>query len=324
MKSSAVMRAGLLLAAVSLAALAVHAETFPARPVRIIVPFSPGGTPDLAARLIAQKLGASWNSPVLVENRPGAGSTLGADIVSKAPADGYTWLMASDGTMVINAVAGNAPYDPGRDFAPVTLVARVPFLLVVNASLPVRSVAELVAYAKANPGKLNYGSAGNGTPQHLAMEMLKQAAGIDLEHIAYKGAAPAVTDLLAGRIQAFVGSPNTLVQHIKDGKLRALASAGSKRASAFGELPTIGETVPGVAMDIWMGIFMPAAVPRAIVAKVNSDIAAALNVPEVRNGLAEKQFLEVSTTSPEGLRDIVRDGQARWGRVIREGGIKLE
>jgi tripartite-type tricarboxylate transporter receptor subunit TctC len=312
-----------MLAAAVLVGTGALAQNFPARPVKIVVPFSAGGTPDLAARLIAQKLAASWNNAVVVDNKPGAGSTLGADLVTKSPADGYTWLMASDGTMVINPVGGKAPYDALRDFTPVTQVATVPFLLVVNSSLPVRNVAELVQYAKANPGKLNFGSAGNGTPQHLAGEMLKHAAKIQMEHVAYKGAAPAVTDLLGGLLQVFIGSPNTLVQHIKDGKLRALASAGSTRAKAFPDLPTIAETLPNVSMDIWMGIFLPANVPKPIVAKVNADIAAVLNTPEVRKNLAD-QFLEVSPTTPEALGGIVRDGQARWGRVIREAGIKLE
>lgn len=322
MKVTVLFKIAALLA--SAIAFPIHAQDFPAKPVKIIVPFSPGGTPDLAARLIAQRLSASWKNPVVVENRPGAGSMLGADLVSKSPADGYTWLMASDGTMIINPVAGNTPYDAAKDFAPVTLVARVPFLLVVNSSLPVRSVAELIQYAKVNPGKLNYASAGNGTPQHLAMEMLKHGAGIDIAHVPYKGAAPVITDLLADRVQVFVGSPNTLVQHIKDGKLRALASAGSRRAASFADLPTIAETVPGVAMDIWMGIFLPVAVPKPIIDKINSDISAVLNAPDVKSSLAEKQFLEVSTTSAETLREIVREGQSRWGRVIRDAGIKLE
>ncbi|MGE0806960.1 MAG: Bug family tripartite tricarboxylate transporter substrate binding protein [Burkholderiaceae bacterium] len=322
MKSTSLARLAMLLIAAVIPP--AQADTFPAKPVKIVVPFSPGGTPDLAARLIAQRLSTAWKSPVVVENRPGAGSMLGADLVSKSPADGYTWLMASDGTMIINPVAGNAPYDALKDFAPVTLVARVPFLLVVNSSLPVRSVAELIQYAKANPGKLNYASAGNGTPQHLAMEMLKHSAGLDITHVPYKGAAPVITDLLANRVQVFVGSPNTLVQHINDGKLRALASAGSRRAVSFAELPTISETVPSVAMDIWMGIFLPASVPQPIVDRINTDIAAILNAPDVKSSLAEKQFLEVSTTQPEALRDIVREGQDRWGRVMREARIKLE
>jgi len=321
MKSGGVWRLALL--AVAAFGIQVHADTFPSRPVKIVVPFSAGGTPDLASRLIAQKLSATWNNAVVVDNRPGAGSTLGADVVNKSTPDGYTWLMASDGTMVINPVAGNAPYDVGKDFAPVTLVARVPFLLVVNSQLPVHSVSELIQYAKANPGKLYYGSAGLGTPQHLGMEMFKHGAGVDIVHVPYKGAAPALTDLLANRIQVFVGSPNSLVEHIKNGRLLALASAGGKRAAAFADLPTIAETLPNVKMDVWMGLFVPAQVPKTVIAKINKDVAAALNTPDVKE-FADKQFLEISTTTPAGLRDIVNDGQKRWGKVIRDAGIKLE
>jgi tripartite-type tricarboxylate transporter receptor subunit TctC len=323
MKFGALTRFVSLLSCVLVTTL-VSADTYPSRAIKIVVPFSAGGTPDLAARLIAEKLSGTWNVPVIVENQPGAGSTLGARVVSKSPSDGHTWLMASDGTMVINPAAGNAPYDVAKDFSPVTLVARVPFVLVVNSQLPVRTVAELVQYARERPGQVNFASAGIGTPQHLGMEMLKHGAGVNMVHVPYKGAAPAVIDLLANRVQVFLGSPNTLVQHIKDGKLRAIATAGSTRATSFAQLPTIGETFPNVKMDVWMGLFLPAGVPRPVIAKINADVASVLNAPDVKANLLEKQFLEVSTTTPEALGEMVRDGQVRWGRVIQEAGIKLQ
>lgn len=317
--------AKVLLAAAAFAwAVGAGAQAYPARPIRLIVPFTPGGTPDLSARLIAQKLGAKWGQPIVVENRPGAGSTLGADMVSRSPNDGYTWLMASDGTMVINPLTSKVPYDPFKDFTPVTEVARVPFLLVVNSSLPVHSVADLLAYGKAHPGELNFGSAGKGTPQHLAGELLRIKGGIDMTHVPYQGAAPAVADLVAGRVQVFIGSPNTLVAQIQDGKLRALASAGSRRSDAFPDLPTISETLPGVAMDIWLGIFMPANVPDAIVQKVQADIATALNEPGIKKDLAEKQYLEVETPGPAALTSLVRNGRVLWGQVIRDAGLKID
>ncbi len=297
---------------------------FPAKTVKIVVPFTPGGTPDIVARLIADRLSAKWKQAVVVENHPGAGSTLGANLVAKSAPDGYTWLVASDGTMVINPLAGDVPYDVAKDFTPITQIARVPFLLVVNSQLPIKSVSDLIGYAKANPGQLNFGSAGNGTPQHLAGEMIKQAVGIDMRHVPYRGAMTAIADLLGGRIQVFVGSPNTLTPYIKEGKLRALASAGSARAVSFSDLPTLSETMPNVSMDIWIGLFMPAGVPKDITAKVNADVSAILNTPEIKTMLADQQFLEVSTTSPEGLDKIVRDGHTKWERVIREGNIQLQ
>lgn len=304
--------------------LSAGAQEFPSRTIRIIVPFTTGGTPDLSARLIAERLSAKWKQPVVVENHPGAGTTLGANLAAKAAPDGYTWLVASDGTMVINPLAGTAPYDAFKDFTPVTQIARVPFVLVVNADLPVKNVTELVQYAKAHPGEINFGSSGNGTPQHLAGEMFKQAAGVDIRHIPYRGAVPAIADLLAGRIQMFIGSPNTLVSYINDGRLRALASAGSVRTSSFPDLPTLAESMPNVSMDVWIGLYMPAGVPPKIIDKVNADVAAVLNSPDVKEMLAKQQFLDVAPTTPGQMTTIVRDGQERWGRIIKEGGIQLQ
>jgi len=306
------------------ASLSATAQEFPVKPVKIIVPFTPGGTPDLSARLIAERLSAKWAQPVVVENRPGAGTMLGANLAAKSEPDGYTWLVASDGTMVINPLGGNAPYEVFKDFTPVTQIARVPFVLVVNSSLPVKNVTELVEYAKAHPGQVNFGSAGNGTPQHLAGEMVKQAAGIDIRHVPYRGAVPAIADMLGGRIQMFIGSPNTLVDYIGDGRLRALGSAGSSRTPSFPDLPTLSESMPGVAMDVWIGLFMPAGVPPAIVAKVNADVSAILNDPEVKQTLAKQQFLDVAPTTPGELTQIVRNGQQHWGRIIREANIQLQ
>jgi len=306
------------------ASLSATAQEFPVKPVKIIVPFTPGGTPDLSARLIAERLSAKWAQPVVVENRPGAGTMLGANLAAKSEPDGYTWLVASDGTMVINPLGGNAPYEVFKDFTPVTQIARVPFVLVVNSSLPVKNVTELVEYAKAHPGQVNFGSAGNGTPQRLAGEMVKQAAGIDIRHVPYRGAVPAIADMLGGRIQMFIGSPNTLVDYIGDGRLRALGSAGSSRTPSFPDLPTLSESMPGVAMDVWIGLFMPAGVPPAIVAKINADVSAILNDPEVKQTLAKQQFLDVAPTTPGELTQIVRNGQQHWGRIIREANIQLQ
>jgi tripartite-type tricarboxylate transporter receptor subunit TctC len=312
-----------LLSAVASPAMAQSSGAYPARPIKFVVPITPGGSNDVVARTIAQKLTELWNQPVTVDNKPGAGMNLGADFVAKSAPDGYTWLLGANNIFVTNPHVGKTPFDVFKDFTPITQVALVPFVLVVHPSVPARNVAELVEYAKRNPDKLNYGSSGNGSPQQLATEMLNYAAGIKIQHVPYKGAVPAITDLLAGRIQVFIGAVNSLLPHIRDGKLRMLAGAGGKRFTAFPELPAIAETVPGVALDVWLGVFMPAGVPRDIVTKANADIARVLQMPDIKNSLAS-QGIEAVTSTPEALSNIIRDDYARWGKVIREADIKAD
>ena len=303
--------------------LAQSSGSYPARPIKFIVPITPGGSNDVLARTIAQKLTELWGQPVTVDNKPGAGMNLGADLVAKSAPDGYTWLLGANNIFVTNPHVGKTPFDVFKDFTPITQVALVPFVLVVHPSVPARNVAELVDYAKRNPDKLNYGSSGNGSPQQLATEMLNYAAGIKIQHVPYKGAVPAITDLLGGRIQVFIGAVNSLLPHIRDGKLRMLAGAGGKRFTAFPELPAIAETVPGVALDVWLGVFMPAGVPRDIVAKANADIGRVLQMPDIKNNLAA-QGIEAITSTPDALSTIIRDDYARWGKVIRDADIKAD
>jgi tripartite-type tricarboxylate transporter receptor subunit TctC len=303
--------------------MAQNASTYPARPIKFVVPITPGGSNDVVARTIAQKLTELWGQPVTVDNKPGAGMNLGADLVAKSAPDGYTWLLGANNIFVTNPHVGKTPFDVFKDFTPISQVALVPFVLVVHPSVPARNVAELVEFAKRNPDKLNYGSSGNGSPQQLATEMLNYAAGIKIQHVPYKGAVPAITDLLAGRIQVFIGAVNSLLPHIRDGKLRMLAGAGGKRFTAFPDLPAIAETVPGVALDVWLGVFMPAGVPRDIVAKANADIARVLQMPDIKNNLAS-QGIEAITSTPDALSTIIRDDYARWGKVIREADIKAD
>ena len=291
--------------------------------VKFIVPITPGGSNDVLARTIAQKLSDQWKQAVVVENRPGGGMNLGSDLVAKSAPDGYTWLLGANNIFVTNPHVGKMPFDVFKDLVPVTTVAVVPFVLAVNANFPAKNVAELVEYAKKNPNALNYGSSGNGSPQQLAAEMLSHVAGIKMQHVPYKGAVPAITDLLGGRIQVFIGAVNSLLPHVKDGKLRLLAGAGGKRFAAFPELPAIAETVPGVALDVWLGVFMPTGVPKDILTKVNADIAQVLQSPEVRTSLAA-QGIEPTTSTPEALAQIIRDDHARWGKVIREANIKAD
>ena len=303
----------------------VSAQTapYPSKPIKFVVPITPGGSNDVLARTIAQKLSDQWKQAVVVENRPGGGMNLGSDMVAKSAPDGYTWLLGANNIFVTNPHVGKMPFDVFKDLAPVTTVAIVPFVLAVNANFPAKNVAELVEYAKKNPNALNYGSSGTGSPQQLAAEMLSHVAGIKMQHVPYKGAVPAITDLLGGRIQVFIGAVNSLLPHVKDGKLRLLAGAGGKRFAAFPELPAIAETVPGVALDVWLGVFMPAGVPKDILTKVNADIAQVLQSPEVRTSLAA-QGIEPITSTPEALAQTIRDDHARWGKVIREANIKAD
>mgnify|MGYP000863627955 CR=1 FL=1 len=298
-------------------------QPYPNKPVKFIVPITPGGSNDVLARTIAQKLSDQWKQAVVVENRPGGGMNLGSDLVAKSAPDGYTWLLGANNIFVTNPHVGKMPFDVFKDLVPVTTVAVVPFVLAVNANFPAKNVAELVEYAKKNPNALNYGSSGNGSPQQLAAEMLSHVAGIKMQHVPYKGAVPAITDLLGGRIQVFIGAVNSLLPHVKDGKLRLLAGAGGKRFAAFPDLPAIAETVPGVALDVWLGVFMPTGVPKDILTKVNADIAQVLQSPEVRTSLAA-QGIEPTTSTPEALAQIIRDDHARWGKVIREANIKAD
>ena len=296
-------------------------SNFPQKPIKFIVPITPGGSNDVVARVIAQKLSDLWAQAVVVENRPGAGMNLGAEMVAKSPADGYTWLLGANNIFVTNPHVGKVPFDVFKDFAPVAQVATVPFVLVTHPSVAVKNVAGLVEYAKKNPGVLNYGSSGNGSPQQLATEMLNYAAGIQTQHVPYKGAVPAITDLLGGRIQIFIGAVNSLLPYIKDGKLKLLAGAGSKRFAAFPDLPAIAETVPGVAVDVWLGVFMPFGVPKDILNKVYTDMSKVLLQTDVKTNLSN-QGIEVSIANPETLAITIREDYARWGKVIQEANIK--
>jgi tripartite-type tricarboxylate transporter receptor subunit TctC len=287
-------------------------QGFPERPVRIIVPLTPGGSPDTIARAVAAGLQNVWAQPVVVENRPGGSQNIGADLVAKSPPDGHTWLLAPDNVFSVNPHLGKQPFDPLADFIPVTQLARIQFLLVVHPSLPVNSVSEFVAYAKARPGELNHGSSGNGSPQHLGAAMFQLLTGTKMNHVPYKGAAPAVADLLPGRIQVWIGAANTLLPHIKEGKLRLL-----------GDTPTIAQTVPGYALDPWLGLFVPAKTPMPVVERVHSEVTKIVNAPELKSRLAA-QGIMIDTNSPADFARSIREDNARWGKVIKDAGIKGE
>jgi tripartite-type tricarboxylate transporter receptor subunit TctC len=304
-------------------ALAQSAATFPSRVIHVVTPVTPGGSPDVLARVIAQKLQETWGQPLVVENRPGVGGNLGAEYVSKSAPDGYTWLLAPNNVMVMNPHLISAS-SPAKDLAPVAMVAQTPFVLVVHSSVPANSVKELIALAKAKPGTLNFGSPGSGQPQHLGGELFNALAGTDIVHVPYRGAVPAVTDLLAGRIQVWFGSVNTLLPHIKAGKLRVLGALSSKRYRSFPDIPTVAESgVPGFDLDVWLAAMVPAGVPADIVAKIRSGLVTVLSQPDVRERLAQ-QGLEAAPSTTAELRALIQADYARYGKLVRDAGIKAE
>jgi tripartite-type tricarboxylate transporter receptor subunit TctC len=301
------------------------AQVWPAaRPIRIIVPQSAGGSTDQVARPLAKALSDSMGQSVIIENKPGAGSIVGTDAVAKAAPDGYTLLAVAASFSISPAIYKKLPYDPVRDFAPVTLLASFPNVLVVSANLPVKSVAELIAYAKANPGKLNYGSSGIGTGTHLSMELFKSMAGVEMVHVAYKGGAPAVNALLAGEVQVNLATISTAISHIKSGKLRALAVSGRQRVAAFPGVPTIAESgLPGYEYDSWIALLAPAKTPQAIITKLGAEAAKAAHGPELKALLALEGAIPVGS-SPEEFAATLQSELARWKKLVDAVGIKAD
>jgi tripartite-type tricarboxylate transporter receptor subunit TctC len=313
-----------LLAGLMLFSSLALAQGFPERPIRIIVPLTPGGSPDTIARAIAQGLQGVWTQPAVVENRTGGSQNIGSDIVAKSAPDGYTWLLSPDNVFSVNPHLGKQPFDPLNDLIPVTQVARIQFLLVVNPDVPAKSVQELIALAKAKPGELNFGSSGNGSPQHLGATMFQLLTGTKMNHVPYKGAAPAIADLLPGRIQVWIGAANTLLPHVREGKLRLLASSAPERFPNLGNTPTIAEAgVPGYALDPWLGLFVAAKTPQDVVMKIHAEVVKILNSPDLKARLGP-QGIELVTNSPAHFARFIREDNARWGKLIKEAGIKAD
>lgn len=303
---------------------AAQASDFPTKAIRIVVPFPPGGATDAAARLVAVKMGERWGQPVVVDNRPGAGGNVGSDIVAKSPADGYTLVMGVTGSHAINtSLYSKMPYDPVTDFVAISQVAVVPNVLVVHPSVPANNLAELVALAKKEPGKLDYASLGNGTAAHLGMEMLKSAAGIDITHVPYKGSAPAVSDLLAGQVQMMVDGLPSALPHVKAGKLRAIALTSLHRAPALPDLPTIAETYPGFYADAWSGLFAPKGTPQPVVDKLSAEVQRILKLPDVREKLAALGAEPVGSTQAEFTAHVRREID-KWAKVVKTSGAKVD
>jgi tripartite-type tricarboxylate transporter receptor subunit TctC len=303
----------------------VLAQTYPDKPVRLIVPFSAGSAVDTLARIPAQKLSELWGHQIVVDNRVGANGTIGTEAAAKAPADGYTLLLANDAGLATSpALYPKLPYDPLRDFAAIALAASIPVVLVVNSSFPASSVKELVSQAKANPGKIHYASGGNGSAQHLPMEMLKLAAGIDLVHVPYKGLGPAFNDVVAGQIPVMFAGMSNVFPHVKSGRIRALAIGSAKRSGAMPELPTLQEAgVAGFDYAAWAGFLAPAGTSPAIISKVNSDLVRVLDVPEVRDKLAALGF-EVAPGTPQEFGAMIRRETAKVAKLVKEAGIRAD
>ena len=313
----------LLALALIVAAAVAQGTAYPATPVRIVVPSSPGGGTDILARVLAQKLSESQGQQFVVENRPGAGQVIGIEAVARSAPDGYTLLMAASAIVINEVLYAKPPYDTLRDFVPVTLGASLPNILVVHPALPVKSVRELIALAKARPGQLNYSSAGSGTSPHLSMELFRLMAGITLTHVPYKGTGPATVDLVAGQVQLSMPNVLTALPQIKGGKLRGLGVTSAKRATGLPDIPAIAETLPGYEAIQWYGLLAPAGTPREIVNKVQAETARILVLPEVKARLAADGADAVGNR-PEEFAAYIRTEIAKWGKVAKAGGIKLE
>jgi tripartite-type tricarboxylate transporter receptor subunit TctC len=301
-----------------------HAQSYPTKPIRFIVPFAPGGGSDIIARVLAPHMSERLGQQMIIDNRPGAGTIIGAEIAAKAPPDGYALFLGITGTMAINpSMYRKLPYDPVRDFAAVALVGTGPNVLVVHPALPAKSIRELIAIAKAHPGKLSYASAGTGGAPHLAGELFKSMAGIDMVHIPYKGAAPATTDLLAGQVQVMFAGMGAALQFIKAGRLRALGVAGARRSRALPDVPAIAEYLKGFEASTWFGVFAPAGTPQLIIKRLHADLAQIAALPAVEQQLAGQGYEPLSST-PEELGAYVKSEIAKWAKVIRDAKIPRE
>jgi tripartite-type tricarboxylate transporter receptor subunit TctC len=311
--------------ALALALAAPLCSAFPDRPVRFVIGFTPGGPSDILARALGQKLAERWGQQVVIENRPGAGGNLAAEAVAKSAPDGYTWLLGNNSTLATNhALYRKLPYDPVKDFAPVALVAVQPNILVLHPDVKADSVMELVSLAKQNPGKLNYASSGAGAAAHLAGELFKTMAKVDIVHVPYKGAQPALTDLIAGQVQLMFATSASVIPYMKAGRLRALAVTTAQRSPAVPELPTVSEAgLSGFEATTWHGVVIPAATPPALVQKLNQDINAVLKEKELSERLAGLGA-EVLTGSPRDFADYIAREIPKWTKVVKDSGARAD
>ena len=319
MRSGFVRAVSLIVAA--LLAGGAWAQSYPAKPVRVINPYAAGGGVDLLARLVAQKLQEKWGQPFVLESKPGAGGNIGMDFVAKAPADGYTLLVTTSALATNPYFFAKMPFDGERDLAPVSMLALQEFYLIASNELPVGSVAALIAYAKANPGKVAYATPGVGTPQHLGGELLKTSTGIDIVHVPYKGQAPAIAAVLSGEVGLTWVTTNAAIPSIATGKLKGLALAALQRPPAFKDVPVMAETVPGYELNTWYALFAPGGAPGEIVQQLAQEARRIVQLPDVREKLVPLGF-ELRASSPQELRAVVAADLAKWGKVAKDAGIK--
>ena len=312
-------------AAAALLPLAANAQAYPSKPITIIVPFSAGGTTDILARVVGQALTAELGQSVILDNRAGAGGNIGGQAAARAPADGYTLFMGTVGTHAINqSLYKKMPFDPIKDFAPLSRVANVPNLLVAHPSQPFKTVPEMIAYAKANPGKINFGSSGSGSSIHLSGELFKSMAKVDMVHIPYKGSAPAVNDLLGNQIAIMFDNMPSAIQHVRAGKLHAIAVTTAKRSPELPNVPTIAEAgVPGYEATSWFGLFAPAATPAPIVAKLNKAIVKVLGQADVKQKIAD-QGGEIVAETPAQFAAFIKAETVKWGKVVKDSGASVD
>ncbi len=317
--------AGMTLAVfVSIFAAPALAQGYPSKPIKIVVPYPPGGFNDTLGRILAAKFTEAWGQPALVDNKPGANTLIGGEFVAKSAPDGYTLYVVAFPFSVVPSLFKTMPYDTVKDFQPIILAGQTPNLLVVNPSVPAKTVGELIALAKAKPGSLSYASTGNGSSNHISMELFKSLAGVDIVHIPYKGSAPAVTDLLGGQVHLmFDNTPNVLPQ-VKAGKLRALGQSGTARGALTPDVPTVAEAgVPGYEVTVWFGLVAPAGTPRDVVDKLNGEVKKILAMPDVREKFAA-QGVEPLGSTPEQFGTHIREQMAKWGKVVKDAGVKPE
>jgi tripartite-type tricarboxylate transporter receptor subunit TctC len=301
-------------------------QAWPSRPIRIVVPLPPGGSPDYLARLLSEKLQPVLGQPLVVENKPGASGHIARDFVAKAPADGHTLLMSEASHVISAAVGANLPYDPINDFQPIALIATIPFVLTVNANVPVHTLKEFVDHAKAAQKPLTYGTAGVGSPHHFAVELLRAATGINVVHVPYKGSAGIIPALLSGEIDFTIAAVNSLLPHFRSGKLRPVAMAGSSRTAALPDIPTIAEAgpFPGYSLDVWLGLMAPAGTPRPIVDRLNGEINKLVRDPQIVKERLNKVGLEPLGSTPERMLEVMKAELAKYTKVARDAGIKPE
>ena len=319
------MRKIVLLLCAALFALPAFAQPYPSKPIRMILAFPPGGPTDINARFFAQKLGESMNQQIIVDNKPGAGGNIAAAEAAKAPADGYTIFYNTSAISIAPSLYSKLNYDVLKDYAPVALTATVPLVLVVNPALPAKNVRDLVAYAKANPGKMNYGSSGSGTITHLAGALFATQMGLTMQHVPYKGSAPALVDVAGGQTQMMIDTINTVLPYVKDNRLRALAIAIPRRSAALPDVPTLEEAagLPGFEMSAWQGIVVPTATPREIVARLNAEINKAVQNADLRQRLATQGAEPLGGTS-EHYAAYIRSELGRWTKVVKDSGARVD